>query len=94
MADIICSIIIYFVSFIVSGNFWNQHRRLFDDLKQFGNTVLWLNILFLFFLSLVPLFTKWVIQNPKSVVPAVGNEHELQHEHVRRFRKPRKLMDT
>jgi uncharacterized membrane protein len=54
------------------GNFWNQHRRLFDELEQLGNKVIWFNILFLFFLSLVPLFTKWVIENPNSVEPAVG----------------------
>lgn len=66
------SIVTYLVSFLVVGNFWNQHRRLFDDLEYLGNEVIWLNILFLFFLSLVPLFTKWVIQNPNAVVPAVG----------------------
>lgn len=69
---LINSIVVYLVSFLVVGNFWNQHRRLFDELEHVSNRVVWINIIFLFFLSLVPLFTKWVIQNPNAVVPAVG----------------------
>ncbi|GFZ33431.1 DUF1211 domain-containing membrane protein [Clostridium zeae] len=69
---LINSIIVYLISFLVVGNFWNQHRRLFDELEHVSNRVVWINIIFLFFLSLVPLFTKWVIQNPNAVAPAVG----------------------
>ncbi|MBK1810913.1 DUF1211 domain-containing protein [Clostridium sp. YIM B02505] len=70
--SLINSIVVYLVSFLVVGNFWNQHRRLFDELEHVTNRVVWINIIFLFFLSLVPLFTKWVIQNPNAVAPAVG----------------------
>jgi len=29
-------------------------------------------LFFLFFLSLIPIFTKWVIENPGALIPAVG----------------------
>lgn len=66
------SILILFVSFFVVGSEWNKHRFLFDQLSEVSNKIVWRNILYLFFLSLMPLFTKWVIQNPGEVVPAIA----------------------
>lgn len=66
------SILVFFVSFFVVGSQWSKHHHLFDNIKEVSNKIVWRNLLFLFFLSLIPIFTKWVMQNPDEVVPAIG----------------------
>ncbi len=68
------AIFVFFVSFIVVASQWNKHRYLFDNIKEITNKIIWRNFLFLFFLALLPIFTKWIIENPGQVVPAIGYE--------------------
>ncbi len=72
VTDLLGSILVYFVSFFVVGSQWDKHHHLFDHFGEVSSKIVWRNILYLFFLSLVPLFTKWVIQNPSQVIPAIG----------------------
>jgi uncharacterized membrane protein len=66
------SLFIYLLSFLVVGAFWNQHNQAFRYLDKINHKIIIANILFLFFLSLIPLFTKWVIENPGSLIPVIG----------------------
>ncbi len=66
------SIFIFFVSFIIVGSFWDQHRRLFKMIQNINNKLVWINLLFLFFLALIPLFTKWITEEPNATAPVVG----------------------
>jgi uncharacterized membrane protein len=66
------SIFVFFVSFIVVGSQWNKQRHLFENIYEVTNKIIWRNMLFLFFLSLMPIFTKWVIENLDQVIPAIG----------------------
>lgn len=66
------AIFIYFISFIVVGAFWNSHHRIFASVNQVTVQIVWSNLFFLFFLSLIPIFTKWVIENPGKLIPAIG----------------------
>ncbi|MAX79813.1 MAG: hypothetical protein CL843_06535 [Crocinitomicaceae bacterium] len=66
------SLIIYLLSFLVVGAFWNQHHQALSYLEQVNHKIIVANIFFLFFLSLIPLFTKWVIQNQGSLIPVIG----------------------
>lgn len=66
------SILVYFVSFFIVGAQWSYHHMLFEKLQHVTNKIIWRNFLFLFFLSLMPIFTKWVIQHPNETVPAIG----------------------
>lgn len=68
------AIFVFFVSFIVVGAQWNKHRFLFENIKEVTDKIIWRNFIFLFFLSLMPIFTKWIIDNPGEVVPAIGYE--------------------
>ena len=63
--------IIYFISFIVVGSFWSQHSRIFSYIDNISGKVTWTNLLFLFFLSLIPIFTKWVMENPENIIPSL-----------------------
>ena len=66
------SILIFLVSFLIVGAQWSNHNMLFQTIDRVSNTLLWRNLLFLFFLSLVPIFTKWIILHPNNVAPALG----------------------
>lgn len=70
--NFLLSIFIYFVSFIVTAAFWNQHHKAFSWIEDVDHRIVAANFLFLFFLSLIPLFTKWVIENPGELLPAAG----------------------
>ena len=70
--SLLASVLVFFASFFIVGFFWHQHYRLFANVEEITSTVSWRNYLFLFSLSLMPLFTKWVIENFGEVVPAVG----------------------
>lgn len=66
------TIMIFFVSFVVVGAQWTKHHWLFDACNEVSQKVIWRNILYLFFLTLLPLFTKWIMENPKEVAPAIA----------------------
>ena len=66
------SILIYFASFIMIGAQWNRHHFLMNDIKDVTNSFIWKNLLFLFSLSLIPLFMKWLVQYPNDVIPAIS----------------------
>lgn len=66
------SIGIYFVSFMVVGVQWNRHHALFHNFKEGTQQIFWRNILYLFFLSLIPIFTRWIMENPGEVAPVFG----------------------
>jgi len=66
------TVFIYFLSFVVVGYFWNRHHISFSYIKTVSAKMIWYNLLFLFFLSLIPVLTKWVMENPNNITPAIG----------------------
>ncbi|KZX17673.1 hypothetical protein MBCUT_01510 [Methanobrevibacter cuticularis] len=66
------SIFIFFVSFFIVGSFWNKHHGLIDHAKKITNKIIWKNMIFLFFLALLPIFTKWVLENPDNLIPVLS----------------------
>ena len=69
---LLLSIFVFFVSFFVVGSYWHRHYFIFNDLKEVNNKIIWRNFLFLFSLSLMPIFAKWVIKDFGQIIPAVG----------------------
>ena len=69
---VLTSFFIYFISFIVVGSQWFKHNYLFSICNKISIKVVWRNSLYLFFLSLMPYFTRLIIEYPKQVVPAIG----------------------
>jgi len=61
--ELLKSILIYFVSFFIVGWFLNRHHHLIDNTKQITQKIIWKNLFFLFFVALVPVFTKLIIEN-------------------------------
>lgn len=72
LLELLRAITVLFVSFMVIGSQWVRHHYLFSRCEEVSHQLLWRNILYLFFISLLPVFTKWIIENPNQVVPALG----------------------
>ena len=51
------SIIHYVISFTVVGVYWISYHRIFNHIRRADITLIWLNLLFLLFISLVAYFT-------------------------------------
>jgi len=51
---------IYALSFVGLGIYWNNHHHLLHAADRVNGSVLWANLLLLFWLSLVPYVTAWV----------------------------------
>ena len=65
-------LVAYVVSFTYVGIYWNNHHHLLQAAERVNGGVLWANLHLLFWLSLVPVVTAWVGQNPRAAVPAAA----------------------
>lgn len=61
----------YLLSFIYVGIYWNNHHHLMQAARRVNGTVLWANLLLLFWLSLLPFSTGWMGENHFARWPAV-----------------------
>ena len=52
---------VYLLSFTFTGIYWVNHHHLIDRVKRVTPLILWLNLAFLFCLSLLPFFTSYLI---------------------------------
>ncbi|TRX36944.1 DUF1211 domain-containing protein [Flavobacterium sp. ZT3R18] len=59
----------YVMSFIYVGIYWNNHHHMFQVVKKIDGSVLWFNIILLFWLSLIPFATNWIGSQSFSTVP-------------------------
>src|SRR5438874_8793785 len=55
------SIIHYIISFLVVGTYWIGYHRIFEHIRHANVTLVWLNLLFLLFISLTAYFTGFLI---------------------------------
>jgi uncharacterized membrane protein len=60
----------YLVSFAIIAIYWNGHHHMLHVAKRIDARVMWLNFHLLFWLSLIPLTTAWVGENPEASPPA------------------------
>jgi len=63
--------LVYILSFMVLGVFWVMHHSVFGVVRRFDTTLVWLNILFLMFVSLIPFSTALAAKNGFVTVTAV-----------------------
>ena len=64
-------LLIYVLSFVFIGNYWNNHHHLLRATRRISGGVMWANLHLLFWLSLVPVVTAWVGAYQPSRWPAV-----------------------
>jgi uncharacterized membrane protein len=59
----------YVLSFVYIGIYWNNHHHMLHATRRINGLVLWANLHLLFWLSLVPVVTAWVGENPQAPLP-------------------------
>jgi len=64
------SLLVYVLSFVLIGIYWNNHHHLLRSTERISGAVMWANLHLLFWLSLIPVATKWVGQSHQDSMPA------------------------
>jgi uncharacterized membrane protein len=64
------SLLVYLLSFTLIRIYWNNHHHLFRVTYRISGGVMWANLNLLFWLSLIPVATKWAGQAHQSSLPA------------------------
>ncbi len=59
----------YVLSFVYVGIYWNNHHHLLQAAEHVSGSVLWANLHLLFWLSLAPVLTSWMGDNPHASLP-------------------------
>jgi uncharacterized membrane protein len=59
----------YLLSFIYIAIYWNNHHHLLYATETIGGSVLWANQHLLFWLSLIPFVTAWVVRSDLATLP-------------------------
>ncbi len=62
----------YVLSFMYGAIFWINHHHLLAATHRVNSHVLWANLMFLFWLSLIPFFTSWVDENHLATIPVAA----------------------
>ena len=70
VANELPSLLVYILSFTMIGIYWNNHHHLLRATERISGAVMWANLHLLFWLSLIPLATKWVGQQHQANLPA------------------------
>lgn len=63
--------LVYVLSFVYIGIYWNNHHHLLRATPHIDGAVMWANLHLLFWLSLVPASTAWAGDHPDQPVPAM-----------------------
>lgn len=62
----------YMLSYVYVAVFWINHHHLLAASRRINSAVLWGNLFFLFWVSLIPFFTAWVDENHAAPVPVAA----------------------
>jgi len=62
----------YALSFVNVGIFWNNHHHMLHATERVNGTVLWANMLLLFWLSLVPFVIRWMDETHFAAAPTAS----------------------
>ena len=54
LSNLIPKFFSHVVSFFIIGSYWIAHHSMFTYIKDYDNNLLWINLLFLFFVSFIP----------------------------------------
>jgi len=60
---------IYILAFLFIAIYWNNHHHLLRATTRINGAAMWANMLLLFWLSLAPVVTEWIREDPAAKVP-------------------------
>jgi len=61
--------LMYVLSFVFVGIYWNNHHHMFHAADHVSGGVLWANLHLLFWLSVIPLVTGWMGEHHRVPIP-------------------------
>ena len=61
----------YILSFIYVGIYWANHHHLINMTDSVSGRLLWKNLHWIFWMSLIPMATEWMGLNPYKSLPAL-----------------------
>jgi len=61
----------YLMSFVTAGSLWIAHRGQYHFIRRTDRALLWINIIFLVFVSAIPFFTALLARYPSFRLPIV-----------------------
>jgi uncharacterized membrane protein len=70
LAQRLPALLVYVLSFTYVGIYWNNHHHLLRATVRIDGAVMWANLHLLFWLSLVPVLTRWVATDYRYSLPA------------------------
>jgi uncharacterized membrane protein len=62
----------YVLSYANVGIFWNNHHHMLHATERVNGTVLWANLFFLFWISLVPFAIRWIDEAGFAALPTAA----------------------
>ena len=62
----------YVLSYANVGIFWNNHHHMLHAAERVNGTVLWANLFFLFWISLVPFAIRWIDETGFTALPTAA----------------------
>jgi uncharacterized membrane protein len=69
LARTLPNFLMYVLSFVYLGIYWNNHHHLLKATERISGAVLWANLHLLFWLSLVPMVTRWMAEYYRDPLP-------------------------
>jgi uncharacterized membrane protein len=72
LAPVLPVFLVYVLSFIYVGIYWNNHHHMFHAVHHVTGATLWANLHLLFWLSLVPFVTGWMGENHFERLPVAA----------------------
>jgi uncharacterized membrane protein len=72
LRKVLPDLVVYALSFAVIGIYWNNHHHLFRATERISAAVMWANLHLLFWLSLIPVLTKWIGKQYHAHLPAAA----------------------
>jgi uncharacterized membrane protein len=71
LVPLIPNFLSYVLSFIYVGIYWNNHHHMLHTCEKVTGRILWANLHLLFWLSLFPVTTAWIGENPFTEASSV-----------------------
>ena len=69
LRPVVSIFLIYVLSFVFLGIYWNNHHHMLHAADRINGKVLWANLHLLFWLSLIPFVTRWMGENQFAPLP-------------------------
>ena len=72
LRDLLPVLASYVLSFVYVAIYWNNHHHLLHACDRINGAIMWANMFFLFWLSLIPFVTFWVEEYRDAPLPAAA----------------------